>query len=206
MYSGPEPWDIANMQLDPGHDDYFGENVPAGCPNLQNSPYLTRDAYKQLTVTPSAGGSVRFDDQTCTSVRPCKVALRTRLQVSLTAKPHSGYSFGSWGGACSGRTPMCSVTMSDDQNVTAAFAKGRTSRLTVLKKGTGSGIVNIPGCALKKARCTMSVASGKSVTLKALPGKKSKFVRWGGACKGTKPMCKVKVIRPLLVTVTFDKK
>ncbi|MBI4261554.1 MAG: Ig-like domain-containing protein [Actinobacteria bacterium] len=40
MFNGPGAW--YPSALDPGHDDYFGENVPDGVRNLADSPYLVR--------------------------------------------------------------------------------------------------------------------------------------------------------------------
>ena len=40
MYSGSLPWGLPNLALDVRHDDYFGDNVPAGTLNLRDSPYL----------------------------------------------------------------------------------------------------------------------------------------------------------------------
>ena len=39
MYGGTHPWNPSVLDID--HDDYYGENVPAGVVNLMNSPYLT---------------------------------------------------------------------------------------------------------------------------------------------------------------------
>jgi hypothetical protein len=43
MYSGPQSWIINNTTvIDVNGDDYFGPNVPAGLPDLADSPYLQR--------------------------------------------------------------------------------------------------------------------------------------------------------------------
>jgi hypothetical protein len=36
LYAGTETWDYQNLELDPGHDDYYHSNIP-GCPNIDNS-------------------------------------------------------------------------------------------------------------------------------------------------------------------------
>jgi uncharacterized repeat protein (TIGR01451 family) len=50
--------------------------------------------------------------------------------VVLTASPVSGASFTSWGGACTGTSPTCTVTMNSDLSVTAAFTPPPTVNLT----------------------------------------------------------------------------
>lgn len=40
MYAGTLPWALPNLVLDVGHDDYFGENVPAGTLNLRDNAFL----------------------------------------------------------------------------------------------------------------------------------------------------------------------
>lgn len=51
----------------------------------------------------------------------CNANFNSGTNVSLAETPASGYTFGSWGGACSG-TGSCSVTMNSDQSVTATFS------------------------------------------------------------------------------------
>ena len=40
MWTGPAPWDVANVRLDVGRDDYFGHGR-ADCPDLRHSAFLT---------------------------------------------------------------------------------------------------------------------------------------------------------------------
>jgi hypothetical protein len=40
MYAGSAPWALPNLVLDLGRNDYYGDNVPAGVPNLRDSPFL----------------------------------------------------------------------------------------------------------------------------------------------------------------------
>jgi uncharacterized protein (DUF2147 family) len=53
----------------------------------------------------------------------CSLSAEVGTQVTLSASPASGSSFAGWaGGGCSGTSP-CTVTMSDDQTVTATFTQ-----------------------------------------------------------------------------------
>jgi trimeric autotransporter adhesin len=52
----------------------------------------------------------------------CNADFTGNSMVTLTAAPGSGSHFSGWGGACSGTSTSCNVTMSQNQSVTAAFA------------------------------------------------------------------------------------
>jgi hypothetical protein len=39
MWSGNQPWDIFNMQLDINNDDYYQHNIP-NCPDLAKSVFM----------------------------------------------------------------------------------------------------------------------------------------------------------------------
>ena len=51
--------------------------------------------------------------------------------------------------------------------------------------------------------CGGAYREGERVVLKALPGKRSRFVRWGEFCQGKKPRCTIFVTRPKIVTAIF---
>ena len=51
----------------------------------------------------------------------CDAAFTSGTQVTLTATPAFGSVFAGWGGACTGSTQTCKVTLSADQSVTASF-------------------------------------------------------------------------------------
>ncbi len=62
-------------------------------------------------------------------------------QVNLTATPIAGATFVGWGGACSGTSTTCSVTMAGAQSVTATFA-GAPATTTVLMGGSQSATIS----------------------------------------------------------------
>ena len=59
MYAGSAPWALPNLVLDVGHNDYYGENVPAGVPNLRDSPFLLSATGATLERPPVAAESLR---------------------------------------------------------------------------------------------------------------------------------------------------
>ncbi|MDE2180437.1 MAG: hypothetical protein KGJ40_06280 [candidate division NC10 bacterium] len=74
----------------------------------------------------------------CTVPGTCVASYTSGTSVTLTASPGSGASFKSWGGACSGITTTCTVTLTANQSVTATFSQlftdpTLTARNTLLK-------------------------------------------------------------------------
>jgi hypothetical protein len=78
--------------------------------------------------------------------------------------------------------------------------------ITVTKKGTGIGTVssNPKGIRCGTA-CFSGFSSGKKITLSAMPGVNSHFVRWKGDCTGVQTSCTVTVNKAKQVTAVFDR-
>jgi hypothetical protein len=76
-----------------------------------------------LSVGRSNSGTVTSDvgGLNCGSVCSAKFALSSA--VSLTATPAPGKTFVSWGGACTGTAPVCSLTINANTSVQANFSK-----------------------------------------------------------------------------------
>lgn len=51
----------------------------------------------------------------------CTASYKEGRKVTLRADPDPRWAFSGWGGACSGRNPTCTVTMSAERTVTARF-------------------------------------------------------------------------------------
>lgn len=123
--------------------------------------------------------------------------------VTLTAVANSGSMFASWGGACSGITPSCVLSVDAAKSVTANFATQPTTTftLTTARAGNGSGTITGPGINCGPD-CSESYASGTTVTLQASPGSGSNFASWGGACSGN-GACTITISAATSVTATF---
>ena len=120
--------------------------------------------------------------------------------VTLTAVPDTGSVFVSWGGACSGSTPTCDVTLAQATSVTATFDVARYA-VTVTKSGAGSGTIagNGINCG---GTCTVMVDHGTMISLTQTPANLSVFAGWGGACTGTAG-CMVTVTGPTSISANF---
>jgi uncharacterized repeat protein (TIGR02543 family) len=70
----------------------------------------------------TGGGRVTSSPAGIDCGRDCSEAYASRTSVTLTARPARGSIFAGWGGACSGTSPTCTVTMGRaNLNVIATF-------------------------------------------------------------------------------------
>jgi hypothetical protein len=167
--------------------------------------------YNELRVTKNGTGSgtITSSPSGISCGNECSKTYDTEVNVTLAAAPASGSTFIKWGGACSGSKTSCTVAMNssaDPIGVTATFdLVSDPVELKVKKSGTGSGIVESspPGINCGDD-CSSTYNPGVEVTLTAAPGVSS-TLKWGGACSGTGPFCKVLMdTTPKEVTITFD--
>ena len=152
------------------------------------------------TVTSSPAGL------TCANCFGATKGFNAGTVVTLTATPGSDSTFQGWGGACSG-TGTCTVTMSSNQTVTAAFQaiQRATLNLGVINNGGSGTITSSPAGLTCNAPCNsgaFAFNSGATVTLTATPVSGSAFQGWGGACSGT-GTCTVTMNSSQTVTATF---
>jgi Divergent InlB B-repeat domain len=73
-------------------------------------------------VRGSAGGMVTSGPAGISCGSSCSASFPNGAVVTLTAAPGPGARFRSWGGACSGASATCAVTMTDARSVTATFS------------------------------------------------------------------------------------
>jgi phospholipase C len=161
-----------------------------------------------LTVAESGTGTgtVTSSPAGITCPGTCSADFAPNSQVTLTATPNSNYSFGGWGGNCSG-TSTCTVTLSATENISATFTAPVTDiALTVSLAGAGSGTVTSTpvgiNCSATSTACSISFPPGTAVTLTETPVATNTFAGWSGACTGT-TTCSVSVNAASNVTATF---
>jgi len=163
--------------------------------------------YRTLTLTkspnPSTGegaGTVSSKPKGIACGAACEEAVawfyRDSL-VALTAKPANGSSFVEWGGACSGSSPVCTVEVSEAEEVKAVFSGlskeiFNPQALTVTKgESDGYGTVKAYGSLTCEYACSETTVfyqgpnegkgkPGQTVTLKRYPAFGSEFSGWSG--------------------------
>jgi hypothetical protein len=161
--------------------------------------------FPALTVNRSGtgNGTVTSADGYINCGVVCSYSYFSGTQVSLTATPSQGSSFGSWSGCDSSSGNSCSVTMISSRTVSATFTLIPVYyTLTVYTSGTGTvtstdGFIDCPGT------CSHTYLSNTQVTLNATPGQGWVFGGWSGACLGT-GSCTVTMTQSLSVDGIFS--
>jgi hypothetical protein len=173
------------MVLDPGHDDYYGENVPAACFNLVNSPLLTTQSLSLLNaVRVSITGGENVGTVTvgnfgaCVSrANPtrCAIYFPHGAPVTLSAAPAPGWSFSNWSNDLANCSNPCVVSSGNDIPIaTAVFVPKAQATLAIYVSGQGTVTVNGATCS----PCT--VDAGSQVTLVAASAAGWHFSSWSG--------------------------
>jgi len=148
-------------------------------------------------------GSVSSNVAGITCPTACTANYALGQQVTLTATPSGGSTFGGWSGNCTG-TGTCTVTMSAAQAVTATFNTNVSFEFTYIAAGTGTGTVTSSPTGINCTQtCNANFASGTVVTLTQVPASGSVFAGWSGACTGT-GSCVVTMTSTESVTATFN--
>jgi uncharacterized repeat protein (TIGR02543 family) len=72
-----------------------------------------------LAVSVAGSGSVSGSGISCPGA--CSASYDSGTSVTLTETPASGYTFSGWGGACSGVSSTCTISMTEAKSVSASF-------------------------------------------------------------------------------------
>ena len=143
--------------------------------------------------------------QCASASSPCSALFLPGASIVLTGNPDANSFFGSWGGACSGTTNTCTVTMDADKSATANFILGMTLSVTLAGTGTGSVTSNSGGINCAAGPCSAAYLPGTVVSLTAVPAGTAVFTSWSGGCTGTDPkVCNVTMNANQAVTATFN--
>lgn len=109
-----------------------------------------------LTVAVTGGGQVNSVDGTYACGNTCYGVYDPGSTITRTAKPNSGSSFVTWGGAYAGNVPTCTVVLNAESTVNATFA-------TVAAGGGGGGG---GGCRGTANTCTVTMSADTKVQAK----------------------------------------
>lgn len=187
--------------LDVGRDDYYAHG--GAWFDVQESRWLLDpNAQFLLTLGVVGGGVIETvaTGQLCTT--SCLTEWDGGTRIQLTAGPARGYRFAGWSGACaSEREPSCNLELVGATEVNAIFRRVAVLSVAV----TGRGVVVGPGI-----RCARSCRSERTVdervSLRAQAASGWRFVRWSGACRGTRATCSVRVAAAVRVGAVFARR
>ena len=106
-----------------------------------------------LTVVRNGEGLVVSDPEGISCGIDCSEAYDTGTVVTLTASASYGYVFDGWGGACSGSSSTCTVTMDGNKTVIANFSEAPPLffdhfNTPPLSNGWSYGPSNAPGAVV----------------------------------------------------------
>jgi hypothetical protein len=166
--------------------------------NLITNWAATGGGNASLTVSVTGSGTVASNPTGISCPSTCSYVFTGGSHVTLTPTPAGGWSFSSWGGACSG-SGGCTVAMNAAESVTATFVQNVVLSVTV----TGSGTVTSSPTGIScPSTCSASYAQGTQVTLTPAPADGWGFNGWSGACSGF-DNCVVTMSAAQSVTATF---
>jgi uncharacterized repeat protein (TIGR02543 family) len=195
---------LDNEILDFGRDDYYGTGNSR---DIRPSGFLVHlDAAQfpfALTIAGSGGVAADLPGIECT--QSCTSTWDAGTTTTLTETPGSGTEFKGWSGACTGTSPVCTVTIDAAKNATATFGahvSNHVLRASVSGKGR---VTSTPAGISCPGKCSGSFAADQSVRLAAKATKGYRFTGWSGACTG-RGACSVKLSVDAAVRATFKKK
>jgi uncharacterized repeat protein (TIGR01451 family) len=209
-----------NVTANPDAASSLLQSWSGACTGNTNPCTITMDGDKTVTANIVLGkkltatlagtgtGSVTSADgalNCASAASPCTGLFLPGASVALTGNPDANSFFGTWGGACSGTTNTCTVTMNADKSVSANFLLGMTLTVTLAGTGAGSVTSNSGGINCAAGPCSATYLPGTVVALTAVPAGTSTFGNWSGGCTGTDPKtCNVTMNVNQAVTATFN--
>jgi uncharacterized repeat protein (TIGR02543 family) len=175
------PVDLITDQRGEGFARIVGDRVDIGAFEYGNSGAAVKNQLN-VSIDPTNTGTVTSDVTGINCGGDCAESYDANKSIKLTAKPAAGYVFSKWTGACTGTTTTCTVTMDQPRSVTATFNAAPVSySLTLTKVGNGT-VTSVPAginCGTGTG-CAAKFASGKTITLTAVPATGATFVKWTG--------------------------
>ncbi len=159
-----------------------------------------------LTVTPAGtgAGTVTSSPTGLSCGAACSASYPGFTSVTLTASAAPGSIFSGWGGACTGSSSTCTVSMKSNLSVTATFTKTTGVSLSiivhdVIPAETLALVTSSPSgisCRVTGRVCKWTFTPGTSITLTGSGGLSStgytvSLQNWyNGPCSGsTSPTC-----------------
>jgi Divergent InlB B-repeat domain len=151
----------------------------------------TQPSRAPLAVSVTGKGSISGPAAGISCGTACGAVLPVGTRVTLQATPEAGWVFAGWSGSCRGVDPSCTVTARWASTAVASFVvAGTVFPVAITKVGQGT-VKSTPRGINCGSACSRSFPAGTTTTIEATPKPKWTFVRWTGACKGRKPVCRL---------------
>jgi hypothetical protein len=160
--------------------------------------------------TGAGSGTLTAAGLTC-SGSTCTGAYNYGTQVTVTATPDGISSFAGWTGCDSnaqrarGRgvagASTCTVAMTGNKTVSAAFTLDGQLRASI--KGSGTGSLSAAGLACSGTVCTGTYANGSQVIITATPEGSSSFAGWTGCDSPSGTNCTMTISGAKAVSANF---
>ena len=149
-----------------------------------------------LTIAPApTGGTVTGNGLTCgAGGATCAVTFGSSTTATLTATPATGFTFTSWGGACSGTNVETSVLVDAARTCSAAFTAsggggglptGPPYTLTITPPTGGKVLGAGLNCGAGGTACAVSMPAAMTLGIQATASSGYTFAGWSGDCSGT---------------------
>ena len=173
----------------------------------QTQPPAPTNLTLKIAKTGNGGGAVTATGIDCGV--DCEQQYPSGTLVNLNAVSDFNSKFIGWSGDCLAvGTHTCQTTVDASKTITANFTKVKLYTLTLVKAGSGNGMVSssvMPGIKCGDV-CTLSYKEGSVVFLNATADEVSEFNGWAGDCLGIGThTCKTTINNNLTVTANFDK-
>ena len=182
---------------------YF-DNFACGQPAASDVWQILEQGAIQLSVKVEGdgSGSVTSSPAGINCGSDCTETYDAGTGVTLTATPQGGSTFAGWGGACTGSSTTCTLTMNASRSVTATFTTKPV--LNVAKAGNGDGTVTSSPAGINCGTdCNEPYDQGTSVTLTATPNGTSTFAGLERCVRRHELTCTVTMNASKSVTATF---
>jgi uncharacterized repeat protein (TIGR02543 family) len=150
-----------------------------------------------LSVSVAGPGLVTVSppNANCSSAFPCMQRYVVGTNVTLTAATGTQFIFDGWSGACTGTTPVCTITMDGNKSV-IANTRIRPSTLSVgldVAPGAGGHVTSVPAGIDCPGDCSEPYSTETNVTLTATADPGSVFTGWNSMWCPNTPTCVLNV-------------
>jgi probable HAF family extracellular repeat protein len=170
------------------------------------SAVFGHNATLAVATTGNGSGAITSSPAGINCGSTCSHTYGPGANVTLTATAEAGSQFSAWTGCPSASGNVCSMTLTADTSVSAAFALIHTLTVSKTDGSRGGRVSSLPGGIDCSGGCKQASADyivGSTVSLRiSMPGA-SDFLYWTGGCSGHTPLCVVTMAQDVSVGAVF---